>query len=85
MRPGQIEVVPRINTRLLADARRRVFYHIGKSFELSYMIKTLRGMHTMCRGKLLRSRTLARKVYKSLMGEGYRELKWTCPLYLRTD
>ena len=43
MRPGRIEVVPRINTRLLADARRRVFYHIGKSFELSYMIKTLRG------------------------------------------
>ena len=34
----------------------------------------------MCRGKLLRSRTLARKVYKSLMSEGYRELKWTCPL-----
>ena len=50
-----------------------------------YVTKTLRGMHTMCRGKLLRSRTLARKVYKSLMGEGYRELKWTCPLYLRTD
>ncbi|MDY2661762.1 MAG: hypothetical protein SOV67_03445 [Bariatricus massiliensis] len=34
----------------------------------------------MCIGKLLRSRTLARKVYKSLMSEGYRELKWPCPL-----
>ena len=34
----------------------------------------------MCRGKLLRSRTLARKVHKSLMSEGYRELKWTYPL-----
>ena len=34
----------------------------------------------MCRGKLLRSRTLARKVYKSLMSEGFMELKWTCPL-----
>ena len=24
---------------------------------------------------------VSRKVYKSPMSEGYRELKWTCPLY----
>ena len=29
-------------------------------------------MHTMCQGKLLRSCTLAHKVYKSLMSEGFR-------------
>ena len=37
-------------------------------------------MHTMCRRKLLRSCTLARKVYKFLMREEYREMKRTCTL-----
>lgn len=51
--------------------------YIGKRSGLPYVRK---GMHTMCRGKLLRSCTLARKVYKSLMSEGFRELTWTRPL-----
>ena len=45
-----------------------------------HTIKSSARMRTMCRRKLLRSRTLARKVYKSLMSEKFRELKWTCPL-----
>ena len=44
--------------------------------------KALRAaMRTDARGMiLLRNTHLARKEYKSLMSEGYRELKRTCPL-----
>lgn len=34
----------------------------------------------MYQARLLGSRTLVRKEYKSIMSEEFRELKWTCPL-----
>ena len=73
---GQISEVMKTYPR-----REHIFYYIGKFEELSYVIKSPPGrMHTMCQGKLLRSCTLAHEVYKSLLSEGFRELKWTCPL-----
>ena len=39
-------------------------------------------MHRNAYGKLsLRDMRFALKVNKSLMNEGFRELKWTCPLF----